>query len=250
MTKIQRIERLAPLEERIRDELLALIKDGQFGADQQLPSEADLAKEFGVSRATIRAGLSMLASQGIVQRKHGSGTFVNQWLLRLRIDVGEQWEFNGIIQKSGYAPDIQFIDSRICPAEEEVAAALQISPDDSVLRIRKIFTADGLPAIYSINVLSLQIAAPPFDEEKIKGPIFPYLGEAFGQLPAYSVTDVYPVVATPELAVLLKVEPLSPLLLFKDIFFNSENEPILYGQNHFTDLLHFKAIRQPNQSWV
>ncbi len=250
MPKIQKIERLAPLEERIRDELLALIRDGQFGADQQLPSEADLAKEFGVSRATIRAALSMLASQGIVQRKHGSGTYVNQWLLRLRLEMGEQWEFKEMIEKSGYKAKIIFLDSCICPAEGEVASALQLNQGDQVLRIRKIFTANDIPAIYSINEISMRLADSPIDKEKIKGPIFPYLEEAYGQLPSYSVTDVYPVVATPELANLLKVEPLSPLLLFKDLFFNSDNEPILYGHNHFTDLLHFKAIRQPNPGWV
>ena len=250
MTKIQRMERLPPLEERIRDELLTLINEGQFGADQQLPSEADLAKEFGVSRATIRAALSLLASQGIVQRKHGSGTYVNQWLARLRIEMGEQWEFKEMIQKSGYVPDIVFLDSCISSAEGEVASALQINEGESVLHIRKIFTANKLPAIYSINDISLDIAVPPIDQEKIKGPIFPFLEEVYGFLPTYSVTDVYPVVATTELTDLLKVEPLSPLLLFKDVFYNSENEPILYGQNYFTDLLHFKAIRQPYTGWV
>jgi GntR family transcriptional regulator len=164
--------------------------------------------------------------------------------------MGDQWEFQDMIQSSGYEPGIVFLDSFTCPAEEEVALALQISIEEPVLKIRKVFTADNKPAIYSINILPQTLQNRPHDPEKIKGPIFPYLQEAYGQLPAYSVTDLIPVIATPDLTSLLKVEPQSPLLLFKDIFYNAENQPILYGHNHFTDLLHFKAIRQPNSNRV
>lgn len=244
------MERLAPLEERIRDELVNWIKQGQVGLEGQLPSEAELAKNFGVSRATVRAALSLLAAQGIIIRKHGSGTYVNHAMLRLRLEVSEKWEFQDLIRSSGFKPGIHFLDAKIIPAEKEEATALRIKLGDPILNVRKIFTADGKPAIYSINMLSLSLAYPPHDQQKLQGPIFPYLAEAYNQTPAYSVTDLSPVVATAELAQLLQVEELSPLLLFKDIFFNADNQPIMYAHNYFTDILHFKAIRQPYGSWI
>lgn len=249
MENIHKLERLAPLEERIRDELLSWIKRSHFTEDQQLPSEPELARDFGVSRATIRAALSLLAKQGIVVRKHGSGTYVNRAMLKLRIEVGDSWEFQEMIRRNGYEPGIRFINSDIGPVGDD-AIALRLNPTDEVLRIRKIFTANGKPAIYSIDLLSLALAKPPYDPEKIQGPIFPYLQEAYGECPAYSVTDIYPVVAGKELAELLQVDAASPLLLFKDIFFNALNMPILYGHNYFTDLLHFRAIQQPYDNWA
>jgi GntR family transcriptional regulator len=247
MENLHKMERLAPLEERIRDELLNWIKRSHFSEDQQLPSEPDLARDFGVSRATIRAALSLLAREGIIIRKHGSGTYVNRALLSLRLEIGDTWEFQEMIRRNGYEPAILFLDTDICKAGE-VATALRINITDDVLRIRKIFKADGKPAIYSIDYLSLGLAKPPHDLEKLKGPIFPYLEEAYGESPAYSVTDIYPVIAGVERSILLQVEATSPLLLFIDVFFNSGNEPILYGQNYFTDLLHFRAIQQPYEN--
>lgn len=249
MENLHKIERLASLEERIRDELLSWIKQNLFSEDQQLPSEPELANTFGVSRATIRAALSLLARQGIVVRKHGSGTYINRTMLKLRLEIGDTWEFQDMIRRNGYEPGIHFIDSCICPAGEN-AAPLWLNSSDEVLQIRKIFTADGKPAIYSVDYLSLQLAKSPFDSEKIKGPIFPYLQEAFGEVPAYSVTDIFPVISGTELSEFLLVDPATPLLLFKDTFYNSSNLPILFGVNYFTDLLHFKAIQQPYENWV
>jgi DNA-binding GntR family transcriptional regulator len=250
MENIERIERLAPLEERIRDRLLVLIKQGEFGVAGQLPSESELASSLGVSRATVRAALSLLAAEGIVVRKHGSGTFVNHAMLRLRLEVGDQWEFQAMISGSGYRPGIRFIDSEICPAGAEVASALNIDPEETVLKIRKIFTANEKPAIYSINMFSSQIVSSPFDAEKLQGPIFPFLFEVCNVIPAYSVTDFSPVIADKNLAEFLAVEENSPLLLFKDVFYSTENKPILFAYNHFNNFLHFKAIRQPNTSII
>lgn len=239
------MERLAPLEERVRDELLIRIRQNHLGWKKQLPSEAELAKEYGVSRATIRAALSTLSAQGIVIRKQGSGTYINHAMLRLRLEVSEQWEFQDLIKSTGYEPGIRFIDSEISPAGSEEAFALGVDEGKPVLIIRKIFTADEKPAIHSTNIISLTIAPPPHDIDKLHGPIFPYLQEAYGQEPIYSVTDILPIVADQQMASLLQVPLGSPLLLFKDTFYNNENQPIMYGHNIFTNILHFKAIRQP-----
>jgi DNA-binding FadR family transcriptional regulator len=52
------------------------ILDGSFPADTKLPSEADLAIGFGVSRTVIRDALRLLEARGLVEIKHGSGTLV------------------------------------------------------------------------------------------------------------------------------------------------------------------------------
>lgn len=246
MENIEKIPRSAPLEYLVRDKLLTFIKNGDFGSDQQLPSESELASRLGVSRATVRAALSLLAAKGIVQRKQGSGTYVNQWLLRLRLEMGDQWEFEDLILKSGYVPGLEFLDSEIRPAKDNEAESLKIDSGTPVLKIRKIFTADRKPAIYSTNIVPLSIAKPPIDMEKVKGPIFPFLEEPYNQFPAYSVTDISPVIASNDIATLLQVEPGSPLLYFIDLFINADNEPILYGYNYFTNIFPFKAIRQPH----
>ncbi len=54
----------------------ALIENGLVGPGDRLPGERDLALHIGVSRPTVRAGLRALAALGVVQSRHGSGTYI------------------------------------------------------------------------------------------------------------------------------------------------------------------------------
>lgn len=52
------------------------IAEGHYAAASKLPREADLMREFGVSRTVVREALSYLQASGKVQTRHGIGTFV------------------------------------------------------------------------------------------------------------------------------------------------------------------------------
>ncbi len=83
--------------------LLDLIEKGEWN-DGRLPSETDLANQFQVSRVTIREALSSLAGMGVVQRKHGLGTFISSdWFggtagVQARLD--EPFELGAMITRS------------------------------------------------------------------------------------------------------------------------------------------------------
>jgi len=57
-------------------QLLGAIKRGDFPVGTKLPSEAVLAEQMGVSRPSVREGLSALAAVGLIESKPGSGNFV------------------------------------------------------------------------------------------------------------------------------------------------------------------------------
>ena len=54
----------------------SLIDRGELRPGDRLPAERDLATHIGVSRPTVRAGLRALSAMGVVQSRHGSGTFI------------------------------------------------------------------------------------------------------------------------------------------------------------------------------
>jgi GntR family transcriptional regulator, transcriptional repressor for pyruvate dehydrogenase complex len=54
----------------------ALIDQGQLKPGDRLPAERELAVQIGVSRPSVRAGLRALAAMGVVQSRHGAGTFI------------------------------------------------------------------------------------------------------------------------------------------------------------------------------
>jgi GntR family transcriptional repressor for pyruvate dehydrogenase complex len=72
------LERLPSLgvKERVAGQLRSLIEAGSLQAGEQLPSERELAEQLGVSRSTVREAVQFLGAMGLVEIRHGSGTFV------------------------------------------------------------------------------------------------------------------------------------------------------------------------------
>jgi len=64
------------LADHVADQIEKLIVDGRLEPGTRLPSEAELAKQFEVSRTVIREAVQMLVTKGLVETRHGVGTTV------------------------------------------------------------------------------------------------------------------------------------------------------------------------------
>ncbi|PWZ94734.1 FadR family transcriptional regulator, partial [Staphylococcus pseudintermedius] len=64
--------------EQIADILIQQIEEGVLKEGDRLPSIQKLAAEYGVSNASIREALNALRIIGLIDIKHGYGTFVKQ----------------------------------------------------------------------------------------------------------------------------------------------------------------------------
>ena len=72
------MQRENPLSARIREDILQMITvEKRFKPGDKLPNEFELAHELGVSRATLREAVRVLASQGYLEILRGKGTFVS-----------------------------------------------------------------------------------------------------------------------------------------------------------------------------
>jgi GntR family transcriptional repressor for pyruvate dehydrogenase complex len=68
--------RLERVSEKVANQLREVISKGILKVGDRLPSERDLAEQMGVSRASVREALQILAAQGIVESFHGGGSVV------------------------------------------------------------------------------------------------------------------------------------------------------------------------------
>jgi DNA-binding FadR family transcriptional regulator len=70
------VQQKRSLAERVVDELAAELKRGEMRPGDKLPTEAQVVRRFGVSRTVVREALSRLQAAGLVETRHGVGTFV------------------------------------------------------------------------------------------------------------------------------------------------------------------------------
>ncbi len=85
---LNRVVRRSAADE-VGAQLLALIDSGQLQVSDRLPSEAELARRFGVSRPIVREALGRLQALGLTESRPGSGTFVSSNVTRLTLTFGQ-----------------------------------------------------------------------------------------------------------------------------------------------------------------
>ncbi len=72
-----RIERPEPPSSEVAKALLEYILSGRIGRGEKLPSERQLSEAFGVGRSVVREGIKSLGLLGLVEFRHGSGTYLS-----------------------------------------------------------------------------------------------------------------------------------------------------------------------------
>ena len=97
----------APLVSQTAAAIRARIEAGRWQIGEQLPSEPQLATELGISRGTLRESVRLLISNGLLDRRHGVGTFVARVPLP-SIDRGidELFGAGEAIAQMGYTPAV------------------------------------------------------------------------------------------------------------------------------------------------
>ena len=134
-----------PLYQQIKALLERSLEAGEWAPGAAIPSETDLARRFGASQGTVRKAIAALASENLVVRRQGKGTFVATHteeatslfrFLRIRRNDG-----------TGEPPISRVIDLRRAKASAEAARMLELKAGDPVHIIRRVLDYDGEPAV-------------------------------------------------------------------------------------------------------
>ena len=132
-----------PMYVRIREALRQEITQGVIKRGERLPSEHELAVKFGVSRMTVRQGISDLIDEGLLYRRHGVGTFVAY--PHLDRDHTRLTNFFDRSKSDGINARATVLASKVIPARQKVAKALNIKVGDPVIRVKTLRFVDNLP---------------------------------------------------------------------------------------------------------
>ena len=138
---------------RIHAELRDRITSGQWPAGTSLPAQRDLAGEFGVSIMTLRQALQLLADDGLIAARHGSGTYV---AARYEYDLGHLRSFAADLAAQGAEIRTRLLAAGIITPADEVSARL--GGPGQVLRLRRLRLAGGRPLIMQTSYLPLPLA--------------------------------------------------------------------------------------------
>lgn len=212
---------------QVKGEILALITGLVPGT--AVPTERELAERFGTSRTTVRQAIAELVVEGRLERTQGRGTFVAKPKL---MQVRQLTSFSRDLQAQGVRPGSVLLRLSEEPADEDIAAHLDIAPGSPIHLVERLRTAGSETIAHETAHLpgSLPNLA---GELALRESLYVTLEEAYGIVLA-SVEDVVETaLADPVEAHLLGVDTGLPILLVHRTGRDASGRPVEWTRSVF-----------------
>lgn len=219
----------------VRDSLRDRVVSRAYAPGDRLPSEAELARDYNVSRLTLREAVRGLVEEGYLSRRQGDGTYVTQ-RPKLRNNLDINFGVTHLIESMGMKPSSTSIDARQETADEDVAEALSIRPGAPVIRLERVRMADATPLVYSIEYLPGWLLGESFSVAGLTGSLYTALDQA-GITVHHAVAHVSAVAATRAQAARLSVKGGTPLLLLTQVDYTESEQACLYAREWYVSAL-------------
>ncbi len=136
-----------------------------FAVGDRLPSEAELGKEFEVSRITIQQALALMEKDGLVKRERGRGTFYLGPNKRRR-DARPNQLLESLIRSEpgGHA---RVVSTQVSPASPRVADRLNLEPGAPVVAIDRVGTIGEEPIVFIQAYLPMDVGQMLIEDESL-----------------------------------------------------------------------------------
>lgn len=210
----------------LRDEILR----GERPFGSRMPTEMKLGETYGVSRITARRALDDLSAQGLVERRRRLGTQVAYRATRPPIEAGIDHALESLIA-FGATTDVEVLSFGMKDPGPQLRERLGLAADEVTLRATRLRLSGGDPLGVVTSDLPLTHlppgAADAVSEETLsRRPLLGILKDA-GVVFGSATQTVEAVLATPELATLLQVDPQAAILRIERLVCDVEGRPIL-----------------------
>lgn len=135
----------------LRDRIL----QGEWTPGEVIPAESALAHNYGVALGTIRQALSLLVEDGVLQRRHGKGTFVTKG-----VDGASMmrfFRFRGVNDGQSETPESRILSSRLRNATAQEALVFGSAKGAQVLQLERLRSVGNEPCLLETIVLPLPL---------------------------------------------------------------------------------------------
>lgn len=225
--------------------LLQEIAAGRWAAADRLPPEVELAAALGVSRTVVRDALSELERGGYIERVRGIGTVVNRGVAALDHRMDRKVEFTRRIAESGRTPHTDHLLVTRQAADADAAAALGMTPGQTVLVVTKRMLADDVPVLLCTDTLPLELfGGRRLDGVDFARPIFDILQQECGIQTTSTIAHLRAVPGATAERRLLRLGPDKALLELQETCYSRLCRPVVRSRTLYTDYFDFALVRK------
>lgn len=215
-----------PLRAQVEALLRELIRQPQYQNGALLPDEVALAAQLGVSRGTVRSGISKLVFEGLLDRKAGVGTRVSN--RNIESGIREWHSFTREMASKG----IRVVNFRIAyhqlEASKDALQALQLDAPRKLWRLDRVRGWAGQPVLHTMSWFHPRLGLK--GNEETDTPLYEMIEKTSGVRPHHAREDFLAESADAQMAGPLEVKRGAPLLLRRHTVFDAGNRPFEFAE--------------------
>jgi GntR family transcriptional regulator len=220
------------------------ILNGELEPGSRLPGELSLAAEYGISRVTVRRALDTLASDGLIDRRPGSGTFVREGNSVQPI-VADLSNVLSHLVEMGRRTGVRLLSFAYVHPPESVAVSLGLEPGERTQRSIRVRLIDGAPFSYLVTHVPERIGVTYSEADLASMPLLGLL-ERSGIVVDEASQSISATLAGPDVAEALELEIGSPLLSLTRVVWDPSGQGVehlhaLYRPDRYS--FHMDLVR-------
>jgi GntR family transcriptional regulator len=216
--------------QRLQGDLAKLIASTPAGS--RLTSEPELAKQLGVSRATLREAMRTFETQGLIRRRQGSGTYVVGKFEAINAGLEVLESLETMARRLNLEVSVSDLHMESVDADKKTAEGLCVDEGRRVTRVRRVMRAQGRPVAYLVDLLPEEILKPSDLPADFSGSVLDFL-LASGKDLQLSRADISATNATADVAKPLEIQRDDVLLKFESQLYDSKGTVVDYSVSYF-----------------
>lgn len=204
------------------------INGSNYNIGDFLPSEKELAKQYAISRNTLRKALKELEDDGWIERRHGSGSWIKKKYFQTATNRSDSFSFTQIVNSENKTPSSQVLKFELQYASEEISKMLQLLPGEPVYYVKRLRLINNIP----IQLEESWMSATRFPELSFSHVLqskYSYIEDKCGVKIKGSYQSVLAINPSVELATILRTSTQDPIIKMYTQAVDEEDHPIDYS---------------------
>lgn len=214
---------IVPLYKQLKDLIMKEIEEGKLKPNQKIPTEQEMSEYYQISRMTVRKAMAQLVDEGVLAKKQGKGTFVQE--PKITEDLSSPNSFTNLCKRNGKVPGGRTLKFVMEEATDRDVRELKLAPGEQVIHVERLRIADNMPVmlenLYFPGHLK-NILVENLDDTSL----YQILRDKYGLVSGNSVMEFEISECTGYEASILGIKAGSPLLLVREIVYDQYDQPL------------------------
>ena len=199
------------------------------GVGVRIPSERDLARDWGVARMTVRNAIEVLIKAGQLDRRPGAGTFVVEPPYAKTLGLSS---FTDDMRRRGRVPSNRLLEFTVIRAGADTSVRLGVDDDEPIYRFTRLRLADGQPIAVETTWIPAELV-PGLDEAALEGSLFALLAERYGITPGEATSTIDAVLPDATTAAALRIGRHAPCLRIRMDYLDQRHHPLMAATDYY-----------------